>query len=162
VRIGSLGPVPRRSEPYRSDAPIVPELAAGAVLMHETQGDVLLLHQRDEDRWCFPKGHVDSGESLSAAAVREIREETGLSSVTLDEELGEVSYRFYQPKKARNVHKTTVYFLAHTSERSVRPEPIFDRHEWVSVATARERVTYETDRQVLELLSRRLSKHRPG
>jgi len=153
--------VPRRTEPYRSDAPIVPELAAGAILMHEGERDVLLLHQRDEDRWCFPKGHVDPGESLAAAAVREIREETGLSSITLDGELGEVSYRFYQPKKARNVHKTTVYFLAHTSERSVRPERIFDRHEWVSVETALGRVTYETDRRVVEMLVRRLATNRP-
>jgi 8-oxo-dGTP pyrophosphatase MutT (NUDIX family) len=154
--------VPRRTEPYHPDAPIVPELAAGAILMHASQGDLLLLHQRDEDRWCFPKGHVDPDESLSAAAVREVHEETGLSSVTLGEELGEVSYRFYDPKKGHNVHKTTVYFLARTSERSVRTEAIFDRHEWVNVKTALERVPYATDRSILERLALRLPANRPA
>lgn len=117
---------------------------------------MLLLHQTDEDRWCFPKGHVDPGESLPTAAAREIREETGLTSVTLDGELGEVSYRFYDPQKGRNVYKTTVYFLARTPERSARPEPIFDRFEWVSVPTAIKRVPYDTDRRMLKTLARRL------
>jgi 8-oxo-dGTP pyrophosphatase MutT (NUDIX family) len=148
--------MPRRSEPFRPDAPIVPELAAGAVLVHETAGDVLLLHQQDEDRWCFPKGHVDADESLTVAAVREIREETGFSTVRLDGELDEVSYRFYDPKKGRNVYKSTVYFLARTPERVPHPEPIFDRCEWVSLDVARERVPFDTDRRVLEAVARRL------
>jgi 8-oxo-(d)GTP phosphatase len=122
---------------------------------------VLLLHQTDEDRWCFPKGHVDPGETLPAAAAREIREETGFTSVTLDGELGEVSYRFYDPQKGHNVLKTTVYFLARTPERSARPEPIFDRYEWVSVPVALERVPYETDRRMLEALARRLASKGP-
>jgi 8-oxo-dGTP pyrophosphatase MutT (NUDIX family) len=117
---------------------------------------VLLLHQTDEDRWCFPKGHVDPGESLSTAAAREIREETGLTSVTLDGELGEVSYRFYNPRKGHNVYKTTVYFLARTPETTAHPEAIFDRYEWVGLPVALERVPYETDRRMLEVLARRL------
>jgi 8-oxo-dGTP pyrophosphatase MutT (NUDIX family) len=149
--------VPRRSEPFRPDAPIAAELAAGAVLVHETEGDLLLLHQQDEDRWCFPKGHVDPGESLAEAAMREIREETGLTTIRLEGELDEVSYRFFDPKKGRNVHKTTVYFLARTPDRNPRLESIFDRFEWVSLSVARARVPFDTDRRVLDALA-----HRPG
>jgi 8-oxo-(d)GTP phosphatase len=146
-----------RNEPYHPDAPIVPELAAGAILLQQDRSDLLLLHYKDEDRWCFPKGHVDPGESLAAAAVREVAEETGLTSITLAGELGEVSYRFYDPQKGHNVHKTTVYFLARTPERSARPEPMFDRYDWVSVSEALQRVPYETDRRMLEVLARRLA-----
>jgi len=144
--------VPARSAPYRPSAPIVAELAAGAVLLSRTGTRTLLLHQRDEDRWCFPKGHVDPGESLSAAALREIREETGLSGVRLGPEVDVVSYRFYRPSSKTNVYKTVVYFVARTRERPARPEPMFDRAEWVGLRLARKLVKFDTDRHVLEAL----------
>ncbi len=138
-----------RGAPYRPQSPIVAELAAGVVLLHEREKDTLLLHHAAEDRWCLPKGHVDPGESLESAAVRETREETGVEEVRLGSELGEVAYRFYDGRKGANVYKSVVYFLAFTRERAMHPEPIFDRYEWMSIATAIEKVPFETDRAML-------------
>lgn len=143
-----------RSAPYRPGVQIVAELSAGAVLVSTSYDETLLLHQRDEDRWCFPKGHVDPGESLSEAALREIREETGFSQVRLGPEVDEVSYRFYRPAEKRNVYKTVVYFLAYTRERTPRPEPIFDRAQWVPLDRARDVLKYGTDRHVIEAVLR--------
>ena len=148
----------RRSEPYRDEAPIVAEIAAGAVVVHAGTGEVLLLHERTEDRWSIPKGHVDPGESLRTAALREVAEETGLAHVTLAEELAEVNYRFFDPKKARNVHKTTVFFLGRTDERTVRTETIFDRADWCTLAEALRRVPFATDRAALEAARARLDR----
>lgn len=39
---------------------------------------VLLVHHNATGKWCFPGGHVDAGETPAEAAVREVREETGL------------------------------------------------------------------------------------
>ncbi|HTT16510.1 MAG TPA: NUDIX domain-containing protein [Thermoplasmata archaeon] len=137
-----------RSEPYRPDAPIVAEIAAGAVV--ERDGRILLLHEVDEDRWCLPKGHVDPGESLPVTAVREVREETGLTDVRLGDELLEVTYRFYSGAKRSNVHKTTVYFLARSAGGPVRvEEATFDRHEWVTLDRAEELLRFEADRRVV-------------
>jgi 8-oxo-dGTP pyrophosphatase MutT (NUDIX family) len=147
-----------RSEPYRPDLPIVAELAAGAVIVElgPREPRVLLLHVRDEDRWCLPKGHVDPGESLGVTALREVAEETGLHDVHLDGEVGEVTYRFYSPKKRRNVQKTVVYFLGRTAEKTLTLEPIFDRHDWVPIDRAVATVKFDTDRQILEAARPRL------
>ncbi len=41
-------------------------------------GRILLTKRKDFEVWCLPGGHVDSGESVATAAIREVREEVGL------------------------------------------------------------------------------------
>ncbi len=142
----------RRSEPVRPDAPAVAELSAGLILRRRSDQRVLLLHEADEDRWCFPKGHVEPGESLVEAARRETIEEAGLSDFTVDRELSESRYRFFDLQRRINVFKTTVYFLGSTDAEFGRLEPIFDRAEWVSIADALSRLRYPGDRAPLEAL----------
>lgn len=149
--------MPRPDRRYRADRPIVPELAAGAVVVHRGTGDVFLLHYRDEDRWGLPKGHVDPGESLEVAALREVREETGLREVELGPEIAEVSYRFYDADRGVNVHKATVYFLAATDQTDAEPEHLFDTVGWVSLPDAMKKVAYETEREVLAGAQARLA-----
>jgi 8-oxo-(d)GTP phosphatase len=149
--------VKRSTEEYRPDAPIVAEIAAGVVIVQRGEGTVFLLHQADEDRWCLPKGHVDPGESLATAALREVREETGFRDVVLRGEVAEVTYRFYQPRRELNVHKTVVYFLGDTAEHEPRLEPLFDRSEWCAVDAAERKVAYAVDRAVLSAARVRLS-----
>ncbi|MCI4331421.1 MAG: NUDIX domain-containing protein [Thermoplasmata archaeon] len=142
-----------RSVPFRPDRPVVAELAAGAVLRSAVEPNILLLHEPSEDRWCFPKGHVEPGESLETAARREVHEETGIREFSLERELREVRYRFFRSKSGVNVMKTVVYFLGRTSEREVQLESIFDRAEWVTVAEAMARVRFPADREVLAALT---------
>jgi len=69
-----------------------PKVVAGVILAKD--GRILLLRRAIEPamgKWTFPGGFVDLGESVPAAALREIREETGLS-VDLDGLLGVYSY----------------------------------------------------------------------
>ncbi|MCI4336617.1 MAG: NUDIX domain-containing protein [Thermoplasmata archaeon] len=137
------------SLPFRPDHPAVAELTAGAVISDRRGAQILLLHQTAEDRWCLPKGHVEPGESALAAALREVSEETGLTALDVMGEVGEVNYRFFDPLRGVNVFKTTLYFLAISSDATVRPEPGFDTYAWLAPVEAARRVKYETDRRMV-------------
>jgi 8-oxo-dGTP diphosphatase len=51
---------------------------AAAVALLDSDGNILLLRRKDNDKWTMPGGTLDYGESLTDCAIREVREETGL------------------------------------------------------------------------------------
>jgi len=48
------------------------------VVVTNARGEVLLIRRSDNDNWALPGGAIDLGESLAQAAVREVREESGI------------------------------------------------------------------------------------
>ncbi len=56
---------------------LTPKIAVNAVVFND-QRRVLLAQRTDNGLWCLPGGHVDLGETLEKACLRELFEETGL------------------------------------------------------------------------------------
>ena len=72
-------------------------------------GRILLISTQSGRRWQLPKGHIEMGETAEQAALREVREETGVTGRVVAP-LSEVEYWFVE-KGARRVHKRVDYFL---------------------------------------------------
>ncbi len=83
-----------------------PRLTVDAVVENR-RGEVLLVERRNEPRgWALPGGFVDPGETVEAAAARELREETGLAARAL------VQFHVYSDPARDPRHPTvTVVFL---------------------------------------------------
>jgi 8-oxo-dGTP pyrophosphatase MutT (NUDIX family) len=137
----------RVTGPPRPDKETKPVLSAGGVVF-DARGRVLLLRRSDEGTWCFPKGHVESGETPKEAAAREIKEEAGLD-VRLGKKVAEIHYTFYAHEEGVNQAKRVVYFLATPTGGDIVLEERFDAHRWVPPARALRMLPYRNDKTVL-------------
>lgn len=95
------------------DTPKPEAVSAGGVIVRVNANtiEVLLLRDKRYDAWTLPKGHVEQGEVLEQAALREINEEAGVTEASVLFELG--SFRRYVEKTQE--WKTIHYFLMNTS-----------------------------------------------
>lgn len=121
------------------------EYSAGGVVV---QNGAVLLIRPNSYRWQLPKGHIEEGETAAEAAVREVREETGVSAAVV-RELSSVKYEFYE-RRVR-IHKTVRYFLmSYVSGNTLG----FDREEvdsvsWVVFERALSLLSFANDRKVV-------------
>src|SRR5208283_5945950 len=86
--------------------------SAGGVIFRSTATDfeTALIATKGETVWTLPKGIIDKGEQPEEAAIREIREETGLTGKIVSP-LDTKSYWFYLKNENTKYRKTVVYFL---------------------------------------------------
>ncbi len=102
---------------------MVRDVSSGGVITRFEHGaiDLVLVGRARPERWSIPKGTPIPGETLEQTAIREVREETGLS-VRILEPLGEITYWF----SARGVrhHKTVHFYLLEATGGSL------DDHDW--------------------------------
>ncbi len=138
----------KSSGPPRPDKETRPVVSAGGVVF-DGRGRVLLLRRADEGTWCFPKGHVEPGETPQVAAAREIKEECGLD-VRIGRKVGDVHYTFYVPEEGVNQAKRVEYFLATAANTDVVLEDRFDEHRWMTPTRAYRMLPYPNDRRILK------------
>jgi 8-oxo-(d)GTP phosphatase len=121
-------------------------LAAGAVVFRPGK-DVLLIHRPRYDDWSFPKGKLDPGEHVAAAAVREVAEETGLR-VRLGPPLAEQQYTLENGNR-----KVVSYWVGRAvgddDVSGYAPNNEVDAVEWVAYDKALDRLTHDHDRDTL-------------
>jgi 8-oxo-dGTP pyrophosphatase MutT (NUDIX family)/phosphohistidine phosphatase SixA len=120
-------------------------VAAGAVVVRNGD-EVLLVHRPKYDDWSFPKGKLDRGEHPTAAAVREVAEETGLAA-----RLGRPLRDQHYPVASRG--KTVHYWLARPTDgddvSGYAPNHEIDQVVWASREKAERMLSYKHDQRTL-------------
>jgi 8-oxo-(d)GTP phosphatase len=105
------------------------------------------VHRPKYDDWSFPKGKLERWEHPTAAAVREVAEETGVH-VRLGPPLP--VQRYPTGRRMKTVHYWTGRAVADDDVSHYRPNDEVDEVRWVPVADAVALLTYDYDRQTLE------------
>jgi 8-oxo-(d)GTP phosphatase len=121
------------------------QAAGGVVVRRSSSGgrDVVLVHRPAYDDWTLPKGKLEPGEGLLEAAVREVREETGLGCLA-GPRLGTVEY-----VDASGRDKTAHYWAMAAAGDGLAPTKEIDEARWASVEDAEAQLSYDRDRGVL-------------
>ncbi len=130
------------------------EKSCGALVVRREKDSyyILMIRHRAGGSRSFPKGHMEEGESEYATALREVMEETSSRVAIISDFRSTVTY-----SPSPGVMKEVVYFLAFTTEESIKPrEGEIAEVEWVPIEDAEQCLTHENDKTVFRAAMERL------
>lgn len=108
--------------------------SVAGVVLRDKDGRVLLMRRSGEDTWGIPGGGLEPGESWTAAALRECREETGWNA-RIDGLLGiysDPATQMHRYPGGALRHFVGVVFLATAIEHVGAPDAETDELRWVT------------------------------
>ncbi|HBG82048.1 TPA: hypothetical protein DDW69_04425 [candidate division CPR2 bacterium] len=126
---------------------------AGGIVFREENGQkyVLLLYRKFHNDWAFPKGHVDEGEDFEFAAIREIKEETGIDTEMIKSLPPDEYYNDFEDKNVV-VHM----FLLRPLNTETNIEYEGDQVDWVPIHEVEDKLTYPNLRKYFRKLLQKL------
>ena len=104
--------------------------------------------------WSLPKGHLEDGETLEQAAVREVAEETGIHGSIIGS-LGIIDFWFVV--EGRRVHKTVHHFLMRAIGGELSDDDVeVTEVAWFPLPDISEQLAYSDERNLLDQADRLL------
>jgi 8-oxo-dGTP diphosphatase len=119
--------------------------AAGGLVVRR-DGRIAVIHRSRYDDWSLPKGKLDPGESFEDGALREVYEETGVRGRIVDE----LAPTRYVDRKGRD--KVVRWYRMDVDSDPVEfaANDEVDELRWLTPAEARELLSYDHDRALVE------------
>ena len=111
-----------------------------------------LIIKHRKGHWAFPKGHAEKGETKLEAALRELKEETGIKKINLLKKTVMVKevYKFTGTKGVKILKKVN-YFIAEAKSKKVKiDENEITNFRWCTLKAGMERITFEESKSVLK------------
>jgi 8-oxo-dGTP pyrophosphatase MutT (NUDIX family) len=145
---------PKRAEVKRPYAKRVDEVSAGGLVIN-TSGTMGLLIGRYDHKdasgkrvlWSLPKGHIEEGETPEQAAIREVAEETGITS-SITKSLGVIDFWFMAGGK--RIHKTVHHFIfAEVGGTLLAQESEVDEVSWFPLSEIVDRLAYPDEKKLI-------------
>ena len=137
---------------------MIREFSAGGLVLRKFRGRTHLAVVRvRDDVLALPTGHPERGESMREAAIREVREETGLEAEPL-EKLGDIRY-WYARGGQRVLKMVSFYLLRYRSGSVENHDHEVEEALWIPLDEAPERLAYEGER---EMAASALARSSPG
>ena len=132
----------------------VDEVSAGGLVIDFSGTKGLLIgryDQKDANRerllWSLPKGHIEAGETPEEAAIREVAEETGITS-EISRELGVIDFWFMAGGK--RIHKTVHHYLFKEVSGTLTPqESEVDEVRWFPLDEIVTRLAYPDEKKLI-------------
>lgn len=127
------------------------EFSAGVVVYYHNNNDIqfLLLHY-EAGHWDLPKGHLEPNESTYDAALRELREETGITHIAINPKFEESFEYFLTNKEHQVVLKKVSFFLGRTQERTVTLSSEHTDYAWLPYKEALKQLTYKNAQDLIK------------
>ena len=137
------------------------QVSAGGVVFRRrgARVEVALISVGEQGRWQLPKGLVGRGESPEEAALREVREETGLTCEVVAE-LERVEYWYFSKGGARRVrfHKFVHFYLMRYVSGDVSGhDDEVNEARWVGLGDAEGMLAFKGEKKTLREARERLA-----
>ena len=128
---------------------MIEETSAGIVLFRKENSEMLfLLLHYPSGHWDFVKGKMEEDETTHQTAIRETREETGITDIIFVDNFEEwIEYNFQF--QGELIHKKVVFFLAETKTKDITISHEHQDYTWMDYQTAMEKTTFENARSIL-------------
>ena len=125
------------------------EVSAGIILFNEMDKRKFLLLNYPSKHWDFVKGKMEKGETPHETAIRETKEETGISEVEfIDGFEEEIEYYFYADNQ--EIHKKVIFFLGKTETTEITLSHEHLDFIWLEFDNALNKITYENAKNLLK------------